>query len=109
MTISESPDSTLPKSSESPAAGRTGLEPMEESFPSSHKIYRAVEHEGHVMQVPARRIHLTGDNGHLDVYDTSGPQGHDVRKGLPAMREEWIKERVASNETGNRRAISHLV
>ena len=26
------------------------------------------------MQVPFRRVHLTEDAGHVDLYDTSGPQ-----------------------------------
>ena len=26
------------------------------------------------IQVPFRRVHLTEDNGHFDLYDTSGPQ-----------------------------------
>src|SRR6202035_576755 len=27
------------------------------------------------------------------VYDTSGPQGHDVRSGLPKLREPWVRLR----------------
>ena len=41
--------------------------------------------------MPKRRIHLTNDDPPVDVYDTSGPQGCDVRVGVPKPREEWIK------------------
>ena len=30
--------------------------------------------EGMLEQVPFRRVHLTENNGHFDLYDTSGPQ-----------------------------------
>ena len=29
----------------------------------------------------------------MQVYDSSGPQGHDVRDGLPPLRREWIAAR----------------
>jgi phosphomethylpyrimidine synthase len=76
------------------AAPRERMQPMEESFPSSHKVYSEVEHNGFTLQVPKRRIHLTADNGHIDVYDTTGPQGHDVHKGLPHLRAPWIEKRM---------------
>ncbi|MFI6478839.1 phosphomethylpyrimidine synthase ThiC [Nonomuraea sp. NPDC050663] len=46
----------------------------------------------HIDGVPMRRVSLS-DGSHLDLYDTSGPQGHDIRSGLPRLREEWILER----------------
>jgi phosphomethylpyrimidine synthase len=67
--------------------------PLVESFPSSEKVHRELEHNGFGLRVPERRIHLTGDNGHLDVYDASGPQGHPPREGLPKLRAEWITRR----------------
>ena len=72
----------------------TQLPPFETSFPSSHKIHVAVEHEGVVLQVPKRRVHLTGDEPPLDLYDTTGPQGHPVDQGLPALRAEWVAARA---------------
>jgi phosphomethylpyrimidine synthase len=30
----------------------------------------------------------------LRVYDTSGPQGHDAARGLPKLREPWVRERI---------------
>jgi phosphomethylpyrimidine synthase len=61
-----------------------------EAFPNSKKIY--VEGpEG--IRVPVREIALSGGEPPLRVYDTSGPQGHDVQKGLPPLRAPWISAR----------------
>ncbi|HEU4681183.1 MAG TPA: phosphomethylpyrimidine synthase ThiC, partial [Gemmatimonadales bacterium] len=40
-----------------------------------------------------REIALSGGEPPLQVYDTSGPQGFDVREGLPLLRAEWISTR----------------
>ncbi len=72
-------------------------ETFETSFPSSHKIQTTVEHGGFTLDVPKRRIHLTGEEPALDVYDSSGPQGFDPREGLPALRAPWIAERTADD------------
>ncbi|MEE2940208.1 MAG: phosphomethylpyrimidine synthase ThiC [Planctomycetota bacterium] len=90
---------TLPERSQEPAVD--ALEPFEVSFPSSHKIHERVEWNGHELLVPKRRIHLTNDDPPVDVYDTSGPQGCDVRVGVPKPRAEWIAKRRATNESGN--------
>ncbi len=66
-----------------------------EGFPSSEKVY--VEQGG--VSVPMRRIHLTGGEAPFDVYDTSGPQGHDPEKGLPKLRKPWIDARLQSRTT----------
>ena len=59
-------------------------------FPNSRKVYV----EGpHGIRVPFREITLSGGEPPLRVYDTSGPEGSDVREGLPALREGWIRER----------------
>ena len=68
--------------------------PASECFPSSHKVFTEVEHGEFTLRVPARRIHLSQDKGHVDVYDTTGPQGCDPRLGVPKLREEWIARRV---------------
>jgi len=44
-------------------------------------------------KVPMREISLSGGELPLQIYDTSGPQGHDVRTGLPALRQDWIAGR----------------
>lgn len=47
-------------------------------------VYREVIHEetGHVLKVPFRRVHLTGDEPQFDTYDTSGPQNISPRIGM---------------------------
>lgn len=71
------------------------LPSFEQCFPRSSKEYSEVVHEetGHVLKVPFRRIHLSGDEPHFDTYDTSGPQGVNPRVGLPKLRAEWINRR----------------
>jgi phosphomethylpyrimidine synthase len=59
------------------------------AYPNSRKVY--VEKAG--VRVPMREIALTGGEPPLRVYDSSGPQGHDVREGLPTLRREWIQAR----------------
>jgi phosphomethylpyrimidine synthase len=66
---------------------RTPLEPLQSSdfssaFPNSSKVFAG--------QVPMREIALSAGEPPLRVYDTSGPQGCDVREGLPRLRQEWI-------------------
>ncbi len=61
-----------------------------EAFPNSTKVL--VDGPGGV-RVPMREIALSGGEPPLRVYDTSGPQGADVREGLPPLRHPWIIER----------------
>ncbi len=70
----------------------SSLPPLEESFPKSRKVQ--VDEE---LRVPMREISLT-DESTLRVYDTTGPQGHDVREGLPKRREPWIRAREARGD-----------
>jgi phosphomethylpyrimidine synthase len=72
---------------------RTPFSPLQTSeftsaFPNSRKVY--VEERG--VRVPMREISLTNGES-LRVYDTSGPQGHDARSGLPRLREAWVAGR----------------
>ena len=53
--------------------------------PNSRKVF--------VGDVPMREIALSGGEPPLRVYDTSGPQGHDPREGLPLLRRDWILSR----------------
>ena len=48
---------------------------------------------GQGIRVPARKISLTNGEAPVYVYDTSGPQGGDVRRGLPPLRDAWIRAR----------------
>ena len=52
------------------------------------------------VRVPMREIALSGGEPPVRVYDTSGPQGHDVRQGIPALRQSWILERDVTRVEG---------
>ena len=65
---------------------------------ASEKIY--VQQDG--LSVPFRRIHLSGGESPLDVYDTSGPAHTDLVAGLPKLRAPWIARRLGHSDTGNR-------
>ena len=61
-----------------------------EAYPNSSKVYL----EGsRGVRVPVREIALGGGEPPVTVYDASGPQGIDVRRGLPPLRQPWIAER----------------
>ncbi len=61
-----------------------------DAFPNSSKVYL----EGpHGVRVPVREIALAGGEPPVQVYDPSGPQGFDVRRGLPPLRRGWIAAR----------------
>ena len=65
------------------------------AFPSSKRVF--VEGPQGV-RVPMREIALSGGEPPVRVYDTSGPQGHDARQGLPRLREAWIRARAQYDE-----------
>jgi phosphomethylpyrimidine synthase len=65
------------------------LAPLHEDLPSSTKVF--VEDAG--LRVPFREISLAGGEPPVRVYDTTGPQGHDVHVGLPKLRESWVAAR----------------
>jgi phosphomethylpyrimidine synthase len=64
-----------------------------EAFPNSKKVYLEGPQE---IRVPVREIALSGGEPPLRVYDTSGPQGFDVRDGLPPLRASWISGRAVT-------------
>ncbi len=45
------------------------------------------------IRVPVREIALSGGEPPLRVYYSGGPDGHDVRQGLPPLRLPWTLER----------------
>jgi hypothetical protein len=55
---------------------------FDRAFPHSTKVH--VEGPQDV-RVPMREIALSGGEPPLRVYDTSGPEGHDVTVGLPKL------------------------
>ena len=69
---------------------------FESAYPASRKVYERERD----LRVPFREIGLT--NGEtIRLYDTTGPQGHSPREGLPAKRAPWIDAR-GDTETGPR-------
>jgi phosphomethylpyrimidine synthase len=62
----------------------------EAAYPNSHKAHLAGPHG---IRVPVREIRLSGGEPPVQVYDASGPQGHDVRLGLPSLRGPWLAAR----------------
>jgi phosphomethylpyrimidine synthase len=89
-----------------PAENNSGSGHSSDQWPKSKKVYIAGrQHAG--VRVPFREIELSpthAANGRVEanepvrVYDTSGPWGDpahhgDVKRGLPALRREWILDR----------------
>jgi phosphomethylpyrimidine synthase len=76
------------------------------AYPNSHKVYeeRPVPltpgGERVTLRVPMREVALSGGEPSIRLYDTSGPQGHDVRDGLPKLRAPWIAARRATGHVG---------
>src|SRR5262245_9591236 len=78
--------------SPSPASADYGT-----AFPNSHKVYEqkvVSTPAGELpIRVPFREVSLTGGEPPVRLYDTSGPRHHDVRVGLPKVREAWVAPR----------------
>jgi phosphomethylpyrimidine synthase len=86
--------STTQGSSAAPSAAEPkALPPVDEHFPRSKKV------EVGDLRVPVREIALAGGHAPVRVYDTTGPQGHDPRHGLPQRRAEWVAAREARGDT----------
>ena len=81
-----------------------------EAFPNSRKIYDETfvdTPSGRVaLRVPLREVALSGGEPPVRLYDTSGPQGHDPRAGLPKLRESWVAPRRADAKAG--KAVTQL-
>lgn len=58
--------------------------------PAAEKVYLEAAPG---IRVPARKITLSTGEPPLYLYDTSGPEGHDIRQGLPPLRAAWIRQR----------------
>ena len=70
------------------------------AFPNSRKVYDekvvATPAGDVTIRVPAREVALSGGEPPVRLYDTSGPHGHDVRDGLPKLREPWVTRHAAA-------------
>jgi phosphomethylpyrimidine synthase len=92
-TAARAADLSPPRGAALPVAGPEvtpvrPIPPLSDSFPSSAKV--AVGE----LEVPFRRITQSGGQPDVVVYDTTGPQGHDPRAGLPRRRQPWIDARL---------------
>jgi phosphomethylpyrimidine synthase len=68
------------------------------AFPHSSKVlveqpFTGEPYGSMTLKIPMREVRLSGGEPPLRLYDTSGPQGHDVRAGLPPLRQDWIRAR----------------
>ena len=67
------------------------------AFPNSQKVF---VDGAQGVRVPMREVSLSGGAPPVRLYDTSGPQGHDVKDGLPKLRESWVAPRRAAARAG---------
>ena len=81
-----------------------------DAYPNSTKIFDETlvdtPHGRIQLRVPLREVSLSGGEPPVRLYDTSGPQGHDPRAGLPKLRESWIAPRRADARQG--KAVTQL-
>jgi hypothetical protein len=76
------------------------------AYPNSRKVHdertARVTADGPdiTLRIPLREVTLGGGELPVRLYDTSGPQGHDVRSGLPKLRADWIAARRRSGFVG---------
>jgi phosphomethylpyrimidine synthase len=89
-----------------------GMSDFSSAFPNSRKVY--VEGPQGI-RVPVREIALENGTSKLGVYDSSGPQKHDVAGGLPKLREPWVRARLGrdasaapSTERARGRCVTQL-
>src|SRR5258708_33022426 len=85
--------------------GSAEMSEFSTAFPNSQKPYV----DGpQAVRVPMREVALSGGDPPLRVYDTSGPQDHDVEVGLPKLREEWVHARLkgSRSDRGEREALA---
>jgi phosphomethylpyrimidine synthase len=72
------------------------------AYPSSTKVHVPYRAGAFALSVPMREIALSGGEPPLRVYDTSGPEGVDVRQGMPRVRDPWLGGRDDTVESPRR-------
>jgi len=75
------------------APPQEGQPPPFETFPRSSKVHVEIEHNGHLLRVPKRRVELGDGQPSIDLYDCTGPGFELPQGGLSALREPWIAGR----------------
>ncbi len=92
--------SIMPSAASAPADPFAPADPSAPDYPDAFPSSKKVHLEGpHGIRVPMREVGLSGGEPPLRVYDTSGPRGTDVRRGLPPLRQQWIEVRGGVEET----------
>ena len=71
------------------------IAPLEETHPNSKKV------EVGEWAVPMREISADNGKEQIRVYDTTGPQGCDVRQGVPHRRASWIQTRLERGDANH--------
>jgi phosphomethylpyrimidine synthase len=74
------------------APARDAIQELRDARPSSRKV------ELGELRVPVRVVEQSAGAPPVTLYDTSGPQQIDPRKGLPLRRAEWIAKRLQSSD-----------
>ncbi len=72
----------------SEAAGQSSIE----NSKPAEAVQRVYVDVGEGVRVPVRKINLISGEP-VFLYDTAGPQDHDIREGLSPLRDEWIRAR----------------
>ena len=80
------------------------------AFPNSQKIF---VDGAQGVRVPMREVALSKGEPSIRLYDTSGPQDHDVKFGLPKLRQPWVDARLRSakasaERSGTGRCVTQL-
>src|SRR5256885_1798827 len=75
------------------------------AFPNSTKV---LVDGAQGVRVPMREIAVEHGGSSIRVYDTSGPQDHDVQHGLPKLREPWVSARRTSSRAEIRPCVTQL-
>jgi len=68
--------------------------------PAPFRNHRKVYVERYGLKIPQREVTLDNGEDPVRLYDTSGPAVDDHRRGLPRLREEWIRKRADRSGPG---------
>src|SRR3954465_4458119 len=75
------------------------------AFPNSTKI---LVDGAHGVRVPMREIAIEDAKSAVRLYYTSGPQGYDVKDGLPKLRAPWVAACLNGSAGATNRCVTQL-
>ncbi len=110
MSIIEAPVARETVQKKTPPAKAPAIPPSNAESQRSEAVQRVYVEVADGVRVPVRKVNLT-DGGTFFVYDTGGPQDHEVREGLPPLRADWIRARGDCDEVAPLKdpATEHLI